>query len=220
MIAMKARLCDVPALAWTSALAFTRQSGRDRPFRAALEYLIQLTATLGQQINGGLFHKERTVMVGIADQRESQLRSRLIASVVLVLPVLMVSLVVPLLTGSVLASIAGMLLLFGSMGPAIKRMMRSEAREAERVLKRSFAALPDDQPVYTYTQLARRLNASPGSAQQLLAAVLDQEVPQGALVSCIAADRGLIPIYEQFGLYPLEGSLAMLTPEPKRPHRA
>jgi hypothetical protein len=209
----KATLADVPALAWTSALAFTRNDGVDRPFRAALEYSLQLGATLGLLTGGNLFHQNRIVMVGLVDPRKSQILPVLAGFLAFVIPIVLISVVLPVVTGSATATGVGLLLLFGSLAPALKRMLRPETRQAERILKEAIHALPKDQLVYTYSLLVRRLEAAPGSGQQLLSRVLEENVEEGALIACIAADRRLVPIYEKYGLRPLQDSLAMLTPE-------
>lgn len=214
MIATKAKLVDVPALAWTSALAFTRLEGRDRPLRAVLEYFLQLTATLGQQNNGSLFHRGRVVMVGIENRRKPKLRSRLVGSLALLVPLVVVCWAVSPAAGLMVGIIAAMVVLFAPMVPAFIRMLSPETRTAEKAHREALNALPKDRQVYTYTQLARRLTAPAGSAQELLREVLDQQVPPGAAISCIAADQRLIPIYERFGLRQQGDSLAMLTPEP------
>lgn len=213
MTVTKAKLVDVPALAWTSALAFTRDEGIDRPFRAVLEYSLQLAATIGLFSGGSLFHENRIVMVGLADPRKSQLLPGLAGSVAFFIPILLISVVLPVTTGSAAATVVGLLLLFGSLAPALKRMLTSEARRAERILKEAIHALPKDRLVYTYSLLVRRLEAAPGSGQQLLSRVLEEKVEEGALIACVAADRRLVPIYEKYGLRPLQDSLAMLTPE-------
>jgi hypothetical protein len=209
----KATLADVPALAWTSALAFTRIDGVDRPFRAAMEYSLQLGATIGLLAGGKLFHQNRIVMVGLVDPRKSQILPGLAGFVPFVIPIVLISVVLPIATGSMIATGVGLLLLVGSLAPALKRMLRPETRQAERTLKEAVEALPKDQLLYTYSLLARRLEATPGSGQRLLGRVLEESVPEGAMVACIAVDRRLIPIYEKFGLRPLQESLAMLTPE-------
>jgi hypothetical protein len=209
----KARLTDVPALAWTSALAFTRIDGVDRPFRAALEYWLQLGATIGLLTGGKLFHQNRVVMVGLVDPRKSQILPGLAGFVPFVIPIVLISVVLPIATGSMIATGVGLLVLFGSLAPALKRMLRPETRQAERILKEAVDTLPKDQMVYTYSLLVRRLEATPGSGQRLLSRVLEEKVPEGARIACIAADHRLVPIYEKFGLRPLQDSLAMLTPE-------
>jgi len=92
-------------------------------------------------------------------------------------------------------------------------MLTPAARRAERILREVVDALPKDRLVCLYSLLARRLEAPPGSGQRLLSRVLKEEVPDGALIDCIAADRRLVPVYVKVGLRPLEDSLAMLTPE-------
>jgi hypothetical protein len=213
---MKAKPADAPALAWTLALAFTRLDGVDRPFRAALEYLLQMAAIIGPLTGGRLFHQNRMVMVVLADPRKTQILPGLAGSVVFLIPMVLIMVVLPITTGSWAATGVGLMLLFVSLGPALIRMLKPETRRAERILKETVEALPKDRMVYTYSLLARGLEAAPGSGQQLLARVLEENVPDDALIACVAADRNLIPVYARFGLRPLQDSLAMLTPETNR----
>lgn len=215
-MATKAVLSDVPALAWTSALAFTRHKGRDRTVLAALDYLVHFSQTLAQYAAGSLYHQGRVVMVGIENYRAKYIWARLLGSLPLVAVVLFVMVVLPDPAGEPWVIMVGMLITIALVIHSGASALTPRARQAERSLKAAIRELNPSQPVYIYTQLARRLSAPPGSAQALLGEVLDNHVPDDALVCCTAAEAPLVPVYQRFGLEPIGQSLAMITPEPRR----
>ena len=208
----KATLGQVPTLAWISAQAFTQRRNGTGKWPALLAYPAHLFTALVTTIDGDLYQDSSQAIVVIKNQQRTPVKG----SVVGVLLVFLLFLpAIPAISGETWA-LTGLLFTFVVVGvfvASIYSIRPHHGRGAsEAALSKAVKEAANGRPAFTFSLLARSLEAPPGAGARLLNEALDEIAGQGAVVGCIAANQELVPFYNRFGLQQIGQTQMMLNP--------
>ncbi|POH72517.1 hypothetical protein [Arthrobacter glacialis] len=208
----KATLGQVPTLAWISAQAFTQRRKGTGKWPALLAYPAHLFTALVMTVDGVLYQDSSEAIVVVKDQRRTSVKGIVVGAALvfmLFLPAL------PAITGDFRA-FPGLLftvIVVGALFASIFSILPNHGRGAsEAALSKAVKAAANGRQAFTFSLLARSLEAQPGAGAKLLNEAVDELAGQGAVVGCIAANQELIPFYNRFGLQQIGQTQMMLNP--------
>lgn len=201
-------------LAYVCALGFAQQRRGNPVVRAIATYPVFLLVMAFAKATGSVFHLRRQAVVSLRHPGETNVLGILAVAASTFFIFTAPFFLLLILTGDWLAGMVTSfaILVFVAVGVVLS-LPRVEAGSTEKDLKRELDQQATGRPVYTFGDLARHPSAPPGTAADLLAGTLTSEVPQGALIGCIAASEKLFAYYEQFGMVRVPGTRLMINPD-------
>jgi hypothetical protein len=205
----RARLREIPALAWINAYAFTGRS----TIRALVDYPTSVVCLLCLVGAGVLYTDGRSIaalsLAGGAGAGRHHLRTLAAAGLavaIILLELAMIGGAITAASGSPAAGWAGMVVatvvLCASLVPSVVRGLRCNSRHDRAALHELIRTAPSERRVWLLCQVARGPRAAPGEGARLLEQLLREHLDITDEVVCLSAAPALVDYYGRFGFVP------------------